>query len=201
MSLSARIVEAADNERRRIAADLHDGLQARLVLLAIRANGLRATAGPDAAALESGLQAAIDELRELVQGLMPAALSERGLFAAINDLVDRTPIPTAIDLDDDGTPLPRAVENSAYFVVSEAIANAVKHAHARRLAIRLAHGDGRLLILISDDGIGGANRSGGCGLRGMADRVNALDGRLFVQSPPGAGTRIAVELPTARQPR
>jgi signal transduction histidine kinase len=193
----ARIVEAADAERRRIARDLHDGLQARLVLLAIRANGVRVdpTASPGVRAqaleLESGLQAAITELRELVQGVVPAALTERGLFAAAEDLVDRVPIPTRLDLRRNGVALPAALESTGYFVLSEAIANAIKHSRARELAVRLEQRDGHLEIEVCDDGIGGA----GGGMRGMFDRVDAFGGRLLVDSPPGGGTRLVAQLP------
>jgi signal transduction histidine kinase len=197
----ARVVEAADEERRRIARDLHDGLQARLVLLAIQANGVRidATAPPGVCAkaveVESGLQVAITELRALVQGVMPDALTEHGLFAAVEDLVDRLPIPTALRLSRNRAPLPAAVESSGYFVLSEAIANAIKHSHASALAVRLEHRRGRLVIEVRDDGIGGAYASGGGGMRGMADRVDALGGSLHVHSPPGRGTRVIAEFP------
>jgi signal transduction histidine kinase len=148
----ARIVRAADGERRRIARDLHDGLQARLVLLAIKANGLRegapASAGlrADAAELEEGLRAAITELRELVHGVMPAALTERGLYAAAEELTDRVPIPTELDFRHNGTALPGPVESTGYFVVCEALANAVKHSRASGLAVRLEHAGQRLRI-------------------------------------------------------
>jgi signal transduction histidine kinase len=198
-----RIVEAADDERRRIARDLHDGLQARLVLLAIQANGVRidATAPPHVRAqafdVESGLQTAITELRALVQGVMPDALTERGLFAAVEDLVDRVPIATELHLSRGGVPLPAAVESSGYFVLSEAIANAIKHAHASALAVCLEHRRGWLVIGVHDDGIGGARAGGGAGMRGMADRVEAFGGRLTVESAPGRGTRIRAQLPCA----
>jgi signal transduction histidine kinase len=197
----ARIVEAADEERRRIARDLHDGLQARLVLLAIQANGVRidATAPPGVRAqafeVESGLQTAITELRALVQGVMPDALTEHGLFAAVEDLVDRVPLACELHLSRDRVPLPAAVESSGYFVLSEAIANAIKHSHASALAARLEARHGRLVIEVRDDGIGGARPSGGAGMRGMADRVDALGGCLHVHSSPGRGTRIVAQLP------
>jgi len=196
----ARIVEAADEERRRIARDLHDGLQARLVLLAIRAHVIRTAAGQpdvraDAAALESGLQDAIAELRELVQGVMPAALTERGLAEAVQDLVDRVPIPTDLDLDGAGASLPLPVESTAYFVLSEAIANAIKHSRAHELGVRLARSSGALRIEVRDDGVGGARVAEGSGLRGMADRIDALGGRLQVSSPAGGGTTVIAEVP------
>jgi signal transduction histidine kinase len=199
----ARIVEATDGERRRIARDLHDGLQARLVLLAMCAHGVRTdpAASPavraQALELESGLQDANTELRELVQGVMPAALTERGLFAAVEDLVDRVPIPIdlELELDQGEASLPAVVESTGYFVTSEAVANAVKHSRARELTLRLAQRGGRLRIEVGDDGVGGARVCEGAGMRGMADRVDAVGGRLAVDSPPGAGTRLVAELP------
>jgi signal transduction histidine kinase len=196
----ARIVEAADGERRRIARDLHDGMQARLVLLAIQANGVRidADAPPAVRAqalhVESGLQAAISELRALVQGVMPDALTEHGLFSAVEDLVDRVPLPTELHLGPGRAPLPHAVESSAYFVISEAIANAIKHADASALAVQLEHRRGWLELEVRDDGIGGA-RACGAGIRGMADRVEAFGGRLTVASAPGRGTRVSARFP------
>ena len=189
----ARIVEAADRERRRIARDLHDGLQARLVLLAMRADAV----GGEAAELTSGLQAAITELRELVQGVMPAALTERGLFVAAQELADRAPIPIDLDVDAGGASLPAPVESTGYFVFSEALTNAVKHSRARELVVRLAHAGGALRIEVCDDGVGGAHLNGGLGLRGMVDRVDALGGRLVVDSPMGGGTSVVAEVPCA----
>ena len=199
----ARIVEAGDNERRRIARDLHDGLQARLVLLALRAYSIGAdtTASPsvhsEATELNAELQAAITELRELVQGVMPAALTERGLYAAARELVNRAPIPIELSVEPDGAPLPAPVESTGYFVLSEAIANALKHSRARELVLCLAHGAGALRIEVRDDGVGGASMLGGSGMRGMADRVEALGGRLVVDSPVGRGTSVVAEVPCA----
>ena len=204
---AARVVEAADDERRRIARDLHDGLQARLVVLAIGANGLATDRElPDAAraratGLRTGIEAVVDELRTLVQGVMPAALIERGLSAATEDLADRMPLPTEVDVDralgHAGAKLPPAIELAGYFVVAEALANAVKHAQAHELRIHLARPDGHLRIEVSDDGVGGAAAGAGTGMRGMADRIDVLGGRLTVTSPPGGGTRIVAELPCA----
>jgi len=136
----------------------------------------------------------IDELRRLVHGMMPAALLERGLVAATEDLVDRVPIPTDLDVDAAADRLPPAVESTAYFVVAESLANAVKHARASALAVRLGRVDGLLRIEVRDDGVGGA-RIGGRGLRGMADRVDALGGQLSVDSPLDQGTRIVADVP------
>jgi signal transduction histidine kinase len=191
----ARTVEASDAERRRIARDLHDGLQGRLVLLAIQADGVRSDPAL-ADDLGEGLQTAITELRGLVQGVMPAMLTERGLCAAVEELTERSPIPVVLDLDRAREPsLPGPVESAGYFIVAEALANAIKHAQASAVDLRMAHADGELRIEMSDDGLGGAHGNGGGGLRGMADRVDALDGRLVVSSPRGGGTFILAELP------
>jgi signal transduction histidine kinase len=197
----ARILQAADEERRRIAQDLHDGLQGRLVLLAMRAHALQADESApagvrsEAAALGSGLQGAIAELRELVHGVMPAALAERGLFAAAREIADQTPIPVELEMEGSGQSLPGPVETTGYFVLAEALTNAVKHSGARELVVRVRHGDGRLRIEVCDDGVGGAQANGGAGLRGMADRVGALGGRVAVDSPCGRGTRVMAEVP------
>lgn len=199
----ARIVAAGDRERRRIARDLHDGVQARLVLLGIEA--ARFAADVDVAPalrgraldLQSGLTAAATELRGLVHGVLPAVLIERGLYAATEDLVDRLPIPTDLDLRGADGALPAACESTAYFVVAEALTNAVKHSRARELSVRLTRGDDQLSIEVRDDGVGGATEGDGTGLRGLADRLDALGGRLRVESPVGRGTRLVAELPCA----
>ncbi|MFZ0384080.1 MAG: ATP-binding protein [Solirubrobacteraceae bacterium] len=186
----ARIAAAADVERRRIARDLHDGLQSRLVLLAVQA-------GTDAepAALRAGIQSSIQELRELVNGVMPAQLTERGLGAAVEGLLDRLSTPVQLEATGLEQRLPPEVETAAYFVVSEAIANAVKHAPGATLAVSLTRTDDRLALEVVDTGAGGV-RDGG-GLRGMADRVAALGGNLHVDGAPGDGTRICAVIPCA----
>ena len=188
---------AADTERRRIARDLHDTLQTRLVLLAVEAHALRTDAPvrSGAAGLEAGLQTAVGELRELVQGLLPAVLAERGLYAAVEDLADRIPLPITLELDSQRAPLPPPVESVGYFVVSEALTNVVKHAHAHELRLRIERTNGQLAIEIDDDGIGGAGAGTGTGLTGMLERIEAVDGRLSVNSLPGGGTRILAEVP------
>ncbi|MGD9530908.1 MAG: sensor histidine kinase, partial [Pseudonocardia sp.] len=197
----ARIVTSADRERRRIARDLHDGLQARLVVLALQAGRIatdRATpAGvrSDLATLGEDLEGAIAELRGLVHGIMPALLLERGLVAAIEDLTLRAPLRTHLDLPEVGFTLPRPVEHTGYFVVAEALTNVVKHACATVVRVRVARRDGILHLEVGDDGVGGARPGGGSGLRGIADRVDVLGGRLAVDSRPGEGTRLVVELP------
>lgn len=186
-----RIVEAADVERRRIAQDLHDGLQSRLVLLAVEA----ATA--DADEVRRGIIAAIDDLRRLLHGVMPPLLIEEGLYAATEDLVDRVPVPTRLALPSRDERLPPALERTAYLVVAEALTNAVKHAHANEIAVTLARADGTLRIEVVDDGVGGATPLGGAGLRNVADRIDAFGGRLSVTSAPGTGTRLVAEVPCA----
>ncbi|HST42134.1 MAG TPA: ATP-binding protein [Conexibacter sp.] len=193
----ARLVEAGDAERRRIARDLHDGLQSRLVLLAVQA-GIAPL--PEARTeLRLGIETAIDELRALVHGVMPAELTERGLPAAVEALADRMPIAVDLDLDKLGRRLPPAVESTGYFVVSEGLLNAVKHARAGALAVGLAQlPHDRLRIEVRDDGIGGVGGDAvGHGLRSIADRVEALGGTLRIDSATGAGTRVVVELPCA----
>ncbi len=185
-----RLVEAGDAERRRIAADLHDGLQSRLVLLAVKAG----VSGD--AELRDGLQVAIDELRDLVHGVMPAELTERGLLAAVEALTDRLPLAVALDVHGLESRLPPAVESTAYFVVSEALVNAVKHAGARELRVSLSReGSDRLCVEVGDDGAGGAGD--GHGTRSMRDRVEALGGSLSIESAAGEGTQVRAELPCA----
>lgn len=190
----ARLVEATDAERRRIARDLHDGLQTRLVLLAMQA-GSALPASEAAAELGRGLQGAITELRRFVNGVVPASLTERGLYAAAVELTDRMPIPVELDFDPRHAELPAGVETAGYFIVSEAFSNAVKHSRAEELRLSITRPGGSLRIEVVDDGIGGAHFGGG--LRGLADRVDALSGRLVVDSPPGGGTRILAEVPCA----
>lgn len=187
----SRLVVAADDERRRIARDLHDGLQSRLVFLAVQAG-----VGTDAATLRSGIEAAIDELRDLVDGVMPAQLTESGLPAAVEDLADRLPTPIVLHVAGFEQRLAPAVETAAYFVVSEALVNAVKHADSTALSVSLRREDGLLSIEVEDSGAGGARIGSGNGLRGMDDRVAALGGRLVVESA-SDGTRVKAVIPCA----
>lgn len=196
-----RLVNAIDSERRRIAQDLHDGIQMRLVLLALEAQRVGSApaeeVGARATALRRDIDTAAADLRQLVHAVMPAGLVERGLWAAVEDLTDRMPIPTRLDM----TPaagrgaLPRAVESTAYFVIAEALTNTVKHAAADSVAVRLDRDGGVLRIEVHDDGLGAAAANGGAGLRGLADRVDVLAGRLELVSEPGHGTHLKVELP------
>jgi signal transduction histidine kinase len=198
-----RIVRAGDLERRRIAQNLHDVLQTRLVLLALQAQQIAGDpSAPDrvaqcATALRASIDDAAAELRHFVHAVMPAALVERGLSVATEALVDRVPIPTKLQLGVPDRRMPMAVESTAYFVVAEALSNAVKHAGAHQLSVGLQWCDDRLVIDVQDDGVGGASIGDGLGLRGMADRVDVLGGRLRLDSPPGGGTHLVAELPCA----
>jgi signal transduction histidine kinase/PAS domain-containing protein len=196
-----RIIEASDAERRRLERNLHDGAQQRLVALAV---GLRLAqtkigTAPDEAAgllgvLAEDLTAALTELRELARGIHPAVLTERGLPAALEVLAARTPLPVAVDVELSER-LPEPVEAAAYYVVSEALANIVKHAGADAAAVRVARVDGAARVEVEDDGVGGAQLDGGSGLRGLRDRVETLAGRLEVTSPPGHGTLVLADIP------
>lgn len=205
LSSRGRIVAAADLERRRIARDLHDGIQVRLVLLALEAQRIAASEGLDGArrqavAVRVGIDDAAAELRAFVHRLMPPALVERGLCAAAEDLVDRMPVPTALHIDLPGEALrdgglPAGVESAAYFLIAEGLANALKHSKARRLSVRIG-GDGqRLTVEVHDDGVGGAAADAGRGLSGLADRIDALGGVLRIDSDSTYGTHLRAELP------
>ena len=190
----ARLVEVADAERRRIQRNLHDGAQQRITAVLLDLGRVRATAADarlDAAIDE--LAAGLQEIRELAGGLHPAVLSERGLVPALEALALRAALPVALEAVPDGR-LPEAVEVAAYYVVAEALANVLKHAGASRVAVRAEAADGRLEVSVADDGAGGADEGGG-GLRGLADRVEALGGRLALESPAGGGTRLRAEFP------
>jgi signal transduction histidine kinase len=195
-----RLVEAQDRERRRIARDLHDGLQAKLILLALEAQRLAGLPGAtpavaDAATrLRSRIDAAAADLRELVHDVMPALLVERGLAAAVEELAGQMPLPVRLEIDV-GEQLGALVSSTAYFVVAEGLANAVKHSRATKLAIRLAREASRLIVEVADDGAGGVAEGTGLGLRSIADRVGALGGSLRVHSPDGQGTTVVAELP------
>jgi signal transduction histidine kinase len=200
----ARIVAAGDAERRRIEQDLHDGAQQRLVALALELRSAQRRLGHSLdpaleAVLEStvgGLQRAVEELRELAHGVHPPILTQGGLAAALEDLVQRLPIPVAV-LAVPEERLPADLEATAYFIVCEALANIVKHAQASAATVSLARSNGTIVFEIADDGVGGADSARGSGLRGLYDRVEARGGRLRVTSPPGRGTRIAGEIPCA----
>ena len=196
----ARLVEASDVERRRLERNLHDGAQQRLVSLSLmlRLAQARTASEPEQAEHLLGqaseeLAQALEELRELARGIHPAVLSDRGLSAALEALVSRTPLAVDLELLDDR--LPEPVEAAAYYVVSEALANVAKYAEASSVAVSIGSVNGHAVVEIADDGRGGADPGKGSGLRGLVDRVEALDGRLFVESPPGKGTRVRAEIP------
>jgi len=196
----ARIVAAADESRRRIERDLHDGAQQRLVHAVIVLKlALRALSAGDTNAGEMVAEAlrhaeqANAELRELAHGILPAALTRGGLRAGVEALVTRVSLPVSVDVSVER--LPASVEATAYFVISEALTNAVKHARAARAEVTARVQDGELRIDICDDGIGGARSEHGTGLGGLEDRVSALAGRLALESPPGEGTRVCAQLP------
>jgi signal transduction histidine kinase len=199
----ARLVAVGDAERRRLERDLHDGAQSRFAGVALHLRLAQRKAPPDselAQMLESAigeLYAGIEELRELARGIHPAVLTQRGLEAALESLASRAPLPVDVRTPLDGR-LPAAVETAAYFAVSEALANVVKHAGAGLVAVDVRVERGRLVIDVADDGRGGASVGAGSGLSGLADRIGALDGHVAIDSPPGAGTRVHVEIPLSR---
>jgi signal transduction histidine kinase len=197
----ARLVAAADQARQRIERDLHDGAQQRLVSLALRLRAAQAGAPPDSGELAGELDSlvseatsALDELRELARGIHPAVLVEGGLRAALEALALRAAVPVELDVEVEGR-LPEQVEIAAYYVVSEALTNAAKHAEASVFEIRVEGRDDVLRVGVRDDGRGGATMSRGTGLLGLKDRVEALGGRLVLDSPAGAGTTLRLELP------
>jgi len=196
-----RILEAGLAERRRLERNLHDGAQQRLVSLALQLRLLetRIDRDPEAAKRIAGgarneLDLAMQELRELARGLHPAVLTDRGLAAGLESLARGAALPVAIHGAFDER-LGEAVEAGAYFVVAESITNTVKHAHASRIDVRLERLPGGLRVEIADDGRGGADPAAGTGLRGLADRVEALGGRFTVTDRPGGGTIVSVDLP------
>ena len=197
----ARIVAAADETRRRIERDLHDGTQQRLVSLALALRTAEAAVPPEARELKArlgttaeGLAGAVEDLQEISRGIHPAILSQGGLGPALKGLARRSSLP--VDLDVGAMErLPQPLETAAYYVVSEALANATKHASASVAEVRLEARDGTLHVSIRDDGVGGADPSHGSGLLGLIDRVEALGGTFAVTSPPGHGTSMVLELP------
>ena len=197
----ARIVAAADQTRRRIERDLHDGDQQRLVSLVLQLRAAQADVPPGAHELAQRLEGVVtevtgvlEELREIARGLHPAVLSESGLGPALRVLARRSPVPVSVDVQVAGR-LPEPVETAAYYVVSEALTNAAKHAHASAAEVEVAVGDGVLQVCVRDDGSGGADFGHGSGLVGLKDRIEALGGRIWLHSPPGAGTVVQIVLP------
>jgi signal transduction histidine kinase len=196
----ARVVAAGDAARRQLERDLHDGAQSRLVALALllRVARNRAGADPELADLlgraQDELQASLTELRELARGIHPAVLTDRGLAPALDALVTRAPVPVTVEAGD-VEPLPPPVEIAAYFVVSEALANVAKYSRATHATVALERANGHLTVEVADDGVGGADAASGSGLRGLADRVAALEGTLSLDSPAGRGTRLRARIP------
>lgn len=199
----ARVVDAAEAERRRIERDLHDGAQQRLVALAMNLGRARARYDEDPETARRLLDEAhndakhaLVELRDLARGLHPAVLTDRGLDAALSGLAGRSPIPVSLDVDVEPRCSP-TIEAIAYFVVSEALANVAKHSGARRVDVVAHRVDDRLRLVVTDDGAGGAVVGNGSGLAGLADRVGGVDGTFVVSSPDGGPTVLTVELPCA----
>jgi signal transduction histidine kinase len=198
-----RIVVAADAERRRIARDLHDGPQQRIVLIGIEAQRIvRRAADADfvrslSEAVSEQLRQLLDDLRGLVHGIMPATLLERGLPAGIAALAERVPVPVAVRVDPTIGRLPAEVESTGYFVVAEALTNAVKHAGAQRISIEVKVADGRLEITVTDDGVGPSGAEPGFGLHSLQDRVAALDGTVTLEPGPTRGATLRAEFACA----
>jgi signal transduction histidine kinase len=200
-SARQRILAAADEERRRIERDLHDGAQQRMVSVAITL-GLAKTqierdpaeAARLIAEAHEEAQLAVKELRELARGIHPALLSDRGLGPALEALAARAPVPVEVR-GVPQVPLEPAIEAATYYVTAEALTNVAKYAEATFASVVLSVEDGCLRLVVEDDGVGGANLARGTGLRGLRDRVDALDGDLELESPPGQGTTVTVTLP------
>jgi signal transduction histidine kinase len=203
----ARIVTSADETRRRIERDLHDGIQQRLVSLALDLRAVQASMTDGRAELlaqldtiADGLAGTLDELREISRGIHPAILSESGIGPAIKMLARRSAIPVEVDVGV-ASRLPPPIEVAVYYVVSEALTNAVKHAGASVAHVDVHQRDGRVHLTVRDDGSGGADPTQGSGLVGLTDRIQALGGTITVHSPPGDGTTLQVELPLAQRAR
>jgi signal transduction histidine kinase len=195
-----RVIEAGQRERQRLERNLHDGAQQRLVALSLELTMLkkRLDADPEASTrvdhARSEIALSLEELRDVARGLHPAVVSGHGLAVALESLVARAPVPVRLNVELDGR-LPEPLEVAAYYLISESLANIGKHAQASSASISVARHNGDVVIEIVDDGIGGADTERGSGLRGLADRVEALDGRLRVWTPAGRGTRVRAEMP------
>jgi signal transduction histidine kinase len=201
----ARIITATDETRRRIERDLHDGTQQQLVSLLLELRSAAATLPAEMeelrahqARMERGLESVLIELREISRGIHPAILTEAGLGPALKTLARRSALPVELELRYKQR-LPEHVEVAAYYVVSEALTNAAKHAHASRVQINIAEQDAILKLAIRDDGVGGADPSQGTGLVGLADRIESLGGRLEIVSPARSGTSLSIEIPAQGQ--
>jgi signal transduction histidine kinase len=197
----ARIVAASDETRRRIERDLHDGAQQRLVSLGLEVQGAAAMTPPELEDLQAqlsrigeGLTDVLEELHEISRGIHPAILTEGGLGPALKALARRSAVPVELDVRI-GHRMPERVEVAAYYLVSEALANAAKHSQASVVTVEVAAEDGVVLLAMRDDGIGGADPTQGSGLIGLSDRVEALGGRIEISSPAGRGTSLLVTIP------
>lgn len=202
----ADVVVSAEEERRRIERDLHDGAQQRLVALAMTLGMAKTKMDDDPAAARALVdeahreaKSALVELRDLARGLHPPVLSDRGLTAAIAGLASRAPVPVEVDIGIDRRP-PPSIEGIAYFVISETLTNVARHSGATRARVRVADTGRDLVVVVDDDGVGGASAERGTGLRGLADRVGAVDGTFRVTSPPGGPTTVQAELPLPAPP-
>jgi signal transduction histidine kinase len=199
----ARLLEVGDAERQRLERNLHDGAQQRLVSVALELSMVSARLESDPQGARELLKTAqadlahgLTELRELARGIHPVVLTERGLRAALDALAARAPVPIeVIALPDER--LSPSVEAAMYYVVAESITNVAKYAHASSASVSIARSNGVAIAIVSDDGVGGADPASGSGLRGLAARVEALNGHLEVDSPHGGGTRIKAEIPLA----
>ena len=196
----AQVVEAGDAERRRLERNLHDGAQQRLVALSLELGLLEQRFQDDPEAQRAIDQArrelgeSLRELRDLARGIHPAVVTGYGLAVAAQSLVDRSPVPVELDVDLDER-VPETIEVAAYYLVSESLTNVAKYAHASRATVEIRRSAGHLVVEIADDGVGGADVAGGSGLKGLTDRIEALGGRLEVESPVGGGTRVRAEMP------
>jgi signal transduction histidine kinase len=196
----ARVIEVGQKERQRLERNLHDGAQQRLIALSLELSRLELALSGDPQA-QRGLEEArreialsLEELRDVARGIHPAVLSGHGLEVALESVAARAPLPVRLTVDVAGRP-PERVEEAAYYVVAESLANVAKHAHAHGAAVSVGRTDGHLVVEVVDDGVGGADTERGSGIRGLADRVEALGGRLRVWTPAGGGTRVKAEIP------
>ncbi|GLI02181.1 sensor histidine kinase [Phytohabitans aurantiacus] len=195
-----RVLEAGQRERQRLERDLHDGAQQRLIALSLDLGRLSARLGANheaqgtLAKAKQEIAQSLDELRDVARGLHPAVLTGHGLPVALESLAARAAVPVRLTLRLNGR-LAEQVEVAAYYVVCESLVNIDKHAHASSATVDLCHRDGQLVVEVVDDGTGGADTERGTGLRGLADRVEALGGRLRIWTPHGGGTRVRAEIP------
>jgi signal transduction histidine kinase len=198
----ARIVDAGQNERRRLERNLHDGAQQRLIALSLELSLLeeRLESDPEARArldqARREVATSLEELRDVARGIHPAVVSGHGLAVALEQLAARAPVPVRLSVALAGR-LPERLEVTAFYLVSESLANVGKHANATSATVEVARTNGQVVVEVADDGIGGADTELGSGLRGLADRVEALEGQLRVWSPKGGGTRLRAEIPCA----